>query len=288
MRVFISWSGERSRIVAEALREWLPMVLQFVDPWMSAADLEKGAHWPGQISEQLGAASVGISCLTPENLNAPWLLFEAGALSKQVERTRLFTVLTDLRPQDVPPPLGLFQHTVVGRSEISRLIHAINRLNIEKPLPDQRLDGLLETAWPKLQAQITRLPKVPDATRQRPPEEILAEILEISRRQAGVADCQNILAKLNCIELAMILLSVHKQGIPIASDIAWTVIKKSHQFYDSPNDKLQEALVPVWDQAQEIMLTASRGLERLNSARSRKVAGANEPGDAQPSEAPGD
>lgn len=32
MKVFISWSGERSQALAQALRDWLPLVLHFVEP----------------------------------------------------------------------------------------------------------------------------------------------------------------------------------------------------------------------------------------------------------------
>src|SRR5215472_19191834 len=85
LRIFISWSGSRSRGTAEALRDWLPDVLNIVDPWLSAADVEKGAKWRQVISGELEKANFAILCLTPENLSSPWLLFEAGALSKRSE-----------------------------------------------------------------------------------------------------------------------------------------------------------------------------------------------------------
>jgi hypothetical protein len=86
MKVFISWSGERSRAVAEALWEWLPNVIQTVNPWVSLADIEKGARWSTEIASQLETCCVGLICLTPENLSAPWLLFEAGAISKTLDK----------------------------------------------------------------------------------------------------------------------------------------------------------------------------------------------------------
>ena len=52
MRVFIIWSGERSGTVAVTLRDWLPDVLQKVQPWISA-DIEAGVRWSSEIAEQL-------------------------------------------------------------------------------------------------------------------------------------------------------------------------------------------------------------------------------------------
>lgn len=43
--VFISRSGERIRARAETLREWDPLVLHFVNPWLSESDIEAGVRY---------------------------------------------------------------------------------------------------------------------------------------------------------------------------------------------------------------------------------------------------
>ena len=41
MKVFISWSGQHSKKLGEALRDWLPGVLQLVTPYFTPSDIEK-------------------------------------------------------------------------------------------------------------------------------------------------------------------------------------------------------------------------------------------------------
>ncbi|HEX8390868.1 MAG TPA: TIR domain-containing protein, partial [Longimicrobium sp.] len=110
MRVFLSWSGQRSRQVAAALREWLPDVLHYAEPWMSDADIHAGQRWGVEVGANLEACNIGILCVTPENVSAPWLLFEAGALSKFVGEAAVIPLLMDVSFSDINTgPLGQFQ-----------------------------------------------------------------------------------------------------------------------------------------------------------------------------------
>jgi len=52
MKVFISWSGDRSRAMAEALQEWLRLVIQAVEPWIST-EMRKGVKWNPEMSTKL-------------------------------------------------------------------------------------------------------------------------------------------------------------------------------------------------------------------------------------------
>jgi hypothetical protein len=64
VKVFISWSGTKSRDVALALREWLPLVMNSVEPFVSAKDIYAGTRWQLEISAQLEATNFGIVCVT--------------------------------------------------------------------------------------------------------------------------------------------------------------------------------------------------------------------------------
>src|ERR1035441_8112595 len=138
MRVFISWSGDRSRQVAEYLRDWIPYVLQAAEPWMSSADIDRGARWSTEVATQLDTANVGIICLTPENLESAWILFEAGALSKILSKSLVCTYLYQLGPTDVKGPLTQFQATVANEVETKKLVRSMNKAFGSNALPEAR------------------------------------------------------------------------------------------------------------------------------------------------------
>ena len=184
MNVFISWSGARSKAVAEALRDWLPKVLQSVEPWLSATDIEKGTKWSTEITGSLGKTEIGIVCLTPENLCSPWILFEAGALSKSLEQAKVCTYLFDLEPSNVQWPLAMFQSTKAEKDETKKLIATLNKAMGDKALAESSLNETFDLWWPKLEMGFDMIPPSKQTKKpQRPDRAILEEILQLVRLQ---------------------------------------------------------------------------------------------------------
>lgn len=184
MEVFISWSGERSEVIAKALRDWIPNVIQSVRPWMSAADIEKGARWHSEIAVHLNDSRVGISCLTPENLESPWLLFEAGAMSKQLQKPFVCTFLFDLKPTQVTDPLAQFQATRAEKADTLKLMQTIHRALGETALSDAKLITAFEKWWPELETALKEIPAAREKpAAPRPAVEMLEELLALVREQ---------------------------------------------------------------------------------------------------------
>lgn len=127
MKIFISWSGNLSLRIAEALSKWIPSVIQNAKPFMSSEDIRKGERWSLVIAHQLKESNFGIICLTKDNLVAPWILFEAGALSKEMVDTNVCGVLFEgLKKPNTIGPLSMFQLTEFEKNDIKKLINTIN------------------------------------------------------------------------------------------------------------------------------------------------------------------
>ena len=139
MDVFISWSGDRSKQIAEALRDWLPNVIQSVTPFLSSTDIEMSSRWLNNLTGQLEGAQFGLVCLTQDNLEAPWLLFEAGALSKSVGNSRVVPYLYGVTQASLKGPLSQFQAAVADKVSTLRVLNSINEASEGSGLDPARL-----------------------------------------------------------------------------------------------------------------------------------------------------
>ena len=190
MKVFVSWSGELAKGLAESLHSWLPRVIQAARPYFSAEDVAKGARWSPEIARELEESRLGILVVTKESVEAPWLVFEAGALSKSLSRAKVVPVLFGLEPTELRGPLVQFQAARFEKSEMKRVIRIINA-----ELEISRFRATLSTPsfdvwWPHLSSEVTaklqRLQEdAPSARRSN--RDLLEEVLSLTRMTAKLS-----------------------------------------------------------------------------------------------------
>lgn len=184
MKIFISWSGGRSKAVAELISLWIKCVLQASRPWISTRDIDRGAVWFSEISDQLAETSAGIVCLTQENKDRPWILFETGALAKGLSSNRVCTFLVDLEPRDLQDPLAQFNHTLPERTSMWELVRTLNAGLEAQRLDERILVTVFDTYWPQFEDQFTAvLANHPSNEKPAPrsDSEILLELLDNTR-----------------------------------------------------------------------------------------------------------
>lgn len=191
LQVFISWSGSRSHEVAKVIKMWLPDVVRNAEPWLSSEDLRKGLQWLPELSRNLSNTGFGILVLTAENKNAPWLVFEAGVISKALPDKHCCPLLCDLKQTDVSGPLAQFQGTMLtSREDMLKLARTMNEASGNSKVEDDRLMKWFNMAWDdfakKMSEIITANTTTPSAEAKAGPteRELLEEVLQTVRRIA--------------------------------------------------------------------------------------------------------
>ena len=193
MKVFISWSGDYSREVAEKLSVWIPSIIQSVDTFFSPDDIGKGENWNNILSKELNDCNFGIICLTPENVAAPWIHFEAGALAKTLD-SHVSSVMLGINPSDVKGPLSRFQNTKFERDDFFKLLRSINTAS-DMPIKLENLAFLFDALWERMDKEIKEIinkyagastaPDGPAKTNNGDASDAVQEILSIVRKMSN-------------------------------------------------------------------------------------------------------
>lgn len=155
VKVFLSWSGEVSRALALELRTWLPMVVQQIKPWISGKDIDPGQRWALALSQGLDNVDFGIICLTRENKEAPWILFEAGAIAGSREG-KVIPLLYGLKPNDLDGPLAQFQSLLLDQKGIRSLVNTLSSA-CDSSLEQHQQETLFKALWPLLEEYLKLL-----------------------------------------------------------------------------------------------------------------------------------
>lgn len=186
MRVFISWSGRLSKQVAECIKKWLPCIVQSADVFFSSDDIEKGENWDSRISEALAESSYGIICLTPENVAAPWVNFEAGAIAKALDSC-VATLMISISPSDIQGPLSRYQATRIEKEDFYQLVSSINSKS-DKPNTEDVLKNTFDGLWNCIEKEINSIISSSKSSNRTPSKpqnnnEAIEEILLLLRKQ---------------------------------------------------------------------------------------------------------
>lgn len=170
-QVFISWSGKRSLAVAESLCVFIPRVIpELKDRLFVSTGIEKGSRWSDEIARHLEEADAGILCLTAEGLSSPWLHFEAGALTKGLDSSRvrrgeepdaitsqrIFTYLHGIAPNAFTGPLSQYQWTSATRDDTWRLMNALHELFAKGRAELRAARHRFDDRWPELEQELKR------------------------------------------------------------------------------------------------------------------------------------
>jgi RNA polymerase sigma factor (sigma-70 family) len=163
-----------------------PGVINSVEPFVSSKDIYAGARWQTDIASELDLSNFGIVCVTRENQAEPWLNFEAGALAKAVELSRVIPLAIDLTPSDIALPLGQFQAQEATREGIQAVVLSINAALGDEKLDDGLLRKSFDLWWPELESQLTTIEGECDesAAPVRSDRELLEETLDTVRALA--------------------------------------------------------------------------------------------------------
>lgn len=187
MKVFISWSGN-SKDAAHAIFKALPTLFDQADPWISVEN-RSGSMWLAEIDKELSSTDFGIVCVTKENQHAPWLNFEAGALSRRVDAKRELMPVLLLgvdSMNDVDGPITGFQMKMGELEGFMDVMKDLNNSDLGPKINESILRRRVEAAWPSIEAEISKIRKgdAVEESDERTDSEKIDELLEVARSMA--------------------------------------------------------------------------------------------------------
>ncbi|MGW0042267.1 TIR domain-containing protein [Rhodococcus sp. NPDC003348] len=159
LKVFTSWSGEFARDITRVIRNWLPQMLDRVDPWMSDVDIQAGTRALQVIEDKLNESEFGIIVVTTANQHSTWLNFEAGALSKRFEgrASRVVPVLVNFDSfYEIEGPIRQFQGVMLTKKPTADDGGPVAKRIVNKDGVRELLKAVSDVAgtkWPMVEAR---------------------------------------------------------------------------------------------------------------------------------------
>jgi hypothetical protein len=160
------------------MKTFLEGVIPASQPWVSSQDTRAGSAWFGVLTKELKQSDYGLFCLTERTAVAPWIAFEAGAISLKLGEERVCPYLLDVEISHLRKlglPYHLFNAVSSSKDGTQRLVDSIvSCLPEDERVEDRRIRANFRVFWPDLWRAITAAKKGEEPPSES--EKLLAQI----------------------------------------------------------------------------------------------------------------
>ena len=154
-KVFIAWSGDKSKAVGSKLQRRFQTILPNLKIIFSPS-FTPGAAWANRLQLSLRTANYAILCVTKEGLDSRWMNFEAGAAWKALRQNSVCPLLLNVEANDLSGPLSLFQAKRFAREDFEQLcIYLGSKARTNANVVRQNLDAV----WIRLEDEVKEILK---------------------------------------------------------------------------------------------------------------------------------
>lgn len=155
-KIFISWSGPNSKEFAKSLKTLLEKSVfdnTDLECFVSDQDIASGEDWWQKIKKELRSCKLGILCITKENLRAPWIYFEAGAMIAREVQSIPLLVSCNIKALQNTPLNGKQAIDFYDQKKFLKMLIDINGV-MGFNLSDNQLNQLGRSAYINLKSDL--------------------------------------------------------------------------------------------------------------------------------------
>jgi TIR domain len=153
VKLFLSWSGDSSKGIAEIFRNWLQVYSNELNIFFTPDGIEAGMRWNDELSKTLEECEIGIFVYTRQNLDSLWMAFEAGALSKRIKTGRVIPLIFGEPELKLKAPLSQFQAKRFSEKGVFETLESINNCLIDRKSKDE-INNFMNLTWENIYAKV--------------------------------------------------------------------------------------------------------------------------------------
>lgn len=156
-KIFISWSGTCTKDFAIGLKKVLEGSIfpeLEVECFVSNVDIASGTDWWITISSELKSCNLGILCISNENLDAPWIYYEAGGMASREIPTIPLLIGCGIDSLGESPLRGKQMIDFQKREEFVKMVTEINEY-FNNLLPSRFAKEIVEKGYDELNRDLS-------------------------------------------------------------------------------------------------------------------------------------